>query len=420
MVSTPIRYNSQEEDHVFSSSEQLLLQALYDNNRIPLWIFNKNLELKYCFFSVSHGLRELLAAHTGRLILKIASPDFDILSYENELYYIFKFERNFESFYLFGGPMLLSGFYHITEMRSLSFADNINTMELKSLVENLPVVSLNSFGSCLRIMMLLLKQDAPGLNEISNYKFSNLQGSLNRTFIHELFENMEDCRIHTPYSHEIAVLNCVKEGNTAQLEATYKTLPQVRYGNMSNNPLRQLFYGCIANTTLITRYAIEGGLDEETAFTLSDVYIKKMENCRTLYELNILNEKMAVDFTRRVAEAKASKKPDYIKPISRCIDYIFININNKITLDTLAKEVKLTPKYLSYLFRKETGQTLSSFIEGERINKAKNLLIYSEYSYSHISHYLSFYSQSYFISIFKKRVGMTPKEYRERYSQANW
>lgn len=145
-----------------------------------------------------------------------------------------------------------------------------------------------------------------------------------------------------------------------------------------------------------------------------------MEHCKTLYELNILNEKMAMDFTERVAEAKASKKSAYIKPISTCIDYILKNIHEKITLNTLAEEVDLTPKYLSYLFRKETGQTLSSFIEDIRINRAKNLLVYSQYSYSHISHYLSFYSQSYFISIFKKKVGMTPKKYRERYSQTNW
>lgn len=401
--------------------EKSMIQALYDYNRIPLWILNGNSELQNCFLpDVSHGLKEKLFAHVDSLIVNIINTNFDILCYENELYYIFAFERNNETFYLFGGPMLLSGFYHITEMKSLSFTNNMDSKELETLVENLPIVSFTSFSSCLRIMMFLLKSDALSLDEISNYKFLNLQGSLNRTFIHELFENIEDYRIHTPYSQEIAVLNCVREGNVAQLESTYKTLPQIMYGDMSNNPLRQLFYGCIANTTLITRYAIEGGLEEESAFTLSDVYIKKMENCRTLYELNILNEKMAVDFTKRVAEAKTSKRPEYKKLISQCIDYILRNIHNKITLNTLAKEVNLTPKYLSYLFRKETGQTLSSFIEDKRIDIAKNLLIYSQYSYSTISAYLSFYSQSYFISIFRKRVGMTPKEYRGRYFQSNW
>lgn len=144
-------------------------------------------------------------------------------------------------------------------MKSLSFASSMDSNELEALVEMLPVVSLNSFSSSLRIIMLLLKKYAPTLDEIGSYKLSSLQGTLNRTFIHELFENIEDIRMHTPYSHELAVLNCVKEGNAAKLESTYRTLPEIKYGNMSNssNPLKQLFYGSIANTTLITRFAKE-------------------------------------------------------------------------------------------------------------------------------------------------------------------
>lgn len=402
---------------MLTSFEKLMIQALYEYNRIPLWVLDKNLELYESFSSyIPNALREILSDYIDRLIIKIANTNFDILCYENELYYIFDFEHDNKTFYLLGGPMLLSGFYNAIEMHSLSFAHNMNSIELKSLVENLPIISLNSFTTSLRLMMLLLRKDALSLDEISNYKFSSLQGSLNCTFIHELFENIEDYRIHTPYSHEIAVLNCVKEGNSAKLESIYRALPPTKYGNMSNNPLKQLFYGCIANTTLVTRYAIEGGLEEETAFTLSDVYIKQMENCRTLYELNILNEKMAVDFTQRVAEAKNYKQPAYTKPISKCIDFIFKNIHNKITLKDLSTEANLTPKYLSYLFSKETGQTLSSFIEAKRINEAKDLLIYSQYTYSQISQSLSFYSQSYFISIFKKNVGITPKEYRDKYA----
>ncbi|MFA9463953.1 MAG: helix-turn-helix transcriptional regulator [Velocimicrobium sp.] len=396
-------------------SEQLVIQELYDYNRIPLWIFNTDLTLQNCFFSDSlHRLQTILSVQTKKLLLKPLHSDFDVLCFENELYYFFAFKRNLQTFYLLGGPMLLSAFYHVANMRTLSFASDINAKELQAIVENLPIISFTSFSSCLRIMMLLLKGDAPSLYELSNYKFSNLQGSLNQTFIHELFENTEDYRMHTPYSHELAVLNCVRDGNVARLESTYKTLPQTKYGTMSNNPFKQLFYGCIANTTLVTRYAIEGGLEEETAYTLSDVYIKQMEHCKTLYELNMLNEKMAIDFTTRVANTNTSTQPLYTKPISKCITIISKNVHTKLTLQALAKEVNLTPKYLSCLFHKETGQTLSSFIEDKKIKEAKKLLSFSQYSYEHISHYLSFYSQSYFITVFKKNVGMTPREYRER------
>ncbi len=234
-------------------------------------------------------------------------------------------------------------------------------------------------------------------------------------FTSELFENREVIRNHTSYRQELAVLHCVRQGNIALLESTYRSLPGIIYGNMSNIPLRQLFYGSIANTTLVTRYAIEGGMEEEAAFTLSDVYIRRMEKCRTLYELNALNERMAIDFTQHVAKAQTKAVKTYSLPVTCCIDRILLNLHHKISLTELAREVGLTPKYLSCLFHKETGTKLSTFIEEKRIEEAKNLLAFSQYPLNRISEYLAFTSQSYFISVFKRKTGMTPKVYRNSF-----
>ncbi|MEO3946229.1 helix-turn-helix domain-containing protein [Gorillibacterium sp. CAU 1737] len=362
-----------------------------------------------------------MAAHIQSLISKSPDPTFDILCYEKELYYLFTFERMNEPHYLVGGPMLLSSIYQTAEMKTLSFSSTMNGRDLNLLVDNLPVVSLNSFSACLRIMLLLMRNSTLSYEEICSYKLSDLTDSFRNALIIDLFDHQEEYRAHTPYSHEIALLTCIKEGDLTMLESLYRTLPDIKYGNMSNhsNPVRQLFYGCISNTTLATRYAIEGGLDEETAFTLSDLYIKRMEACRTLYELHAVNEKMAMDFTRHVSEAKALIHPKYSAAIRKCIESITGNRQEKVSLVALAKEVNLTPHYLSFLFQKETGQTIRSFVEETRINKAKELLIYSQLSYSDISQSLFFSSQSYFISVFKRRVGLTPKKYRDLHSKSN-
>jgi len=404
-----------------TSAEQAVMQAFYDYSRAPVWVLSKSGNILRVFFSEpSPGIAEALAAHVVRITAGIRRPGFDILCFEDELYAVFSFSRGDKTLYAVGGPMLLAGFYPPAAMRTLSFAHGMNTKELESLIVTLPVVTVASFGSLLRMLMLLLNRPALSAKEIENHIDSSLQDSLKRSLTRELFENRSDYKIHTPYSHELAILHCVKEGNVSKLEATFKALPDTKYGNMSSNPLRQLFYGCIAATTLVTRYAIEGGLDEEKAFTLSDVYIRQMECCRTLYELNRLNEKMAMDFTEQVAQLRASRQPSYTEPVARCIEYIRFHIQEKISLDNLARLTSLTPKYLSLLFRKETGRTLSDFIESSRIDEAKNLLVYSRYSYSQISEYLSFSSHSYFISVFKKREGMTPREYRLRFSPSVW
>ena len=81
-------------------------------------------------------------------------------------------------------------------------------------------------------------------------------------------------------------------------------------------------------------------------------------------------------------------------------------------VDELAKEVSLSPKYLSDRFRRETGQTLHSYIQEQKIREAKNLLRHTDDSLSEISQLLNFSSQSYFTSVFRKNTKLTPRQYR--------
>ena len=129
---------------------------------------------------------------------------------------------------------------------------------------------------------------------------------------------------------------------------------------------------------------------------------------------------MAIEFTFRVTESQKIPKNYYSPAISRVIDSIYHGKNKTLTLNQLAASVNLTPKYLSALFHKETGQTLTTFIHHVLIEKAKNLLTHSDYSLGEISTYLNFSSQSYFISIFKKYTGVTPGQYRKIRQQINW
>ncbi|WOO37897.1 AraC family transcriptional regulator [Anaerocolumna sp. AGMB13020] len=401
---------------LFTAYEYEMLQSFYSINRIPLFLYDQELQLKASFLTAGSAvIQGKITKYISDFIFQIHQKDYDILCQDNELYFIFSFPYNQEKYYCLGGPMFFSELLVPMSMHALSFSNFFNTKELELLADVLPVVSLPFFSSCLRMTMLFLNKEAPELEAISSYRLSHIKYQMKGVFTSELFENREIIRSHTSYRQELAVLHCVRQGNVALLEATYRSLPGIRYGNMSSTPLRQLFYGSIANTTLVTRYAIEGGMEEEAAFTLSDVYIRRMEKCRTLYELNALNERMAIDFTEHVANAQQAART-YSPPVTCCINQILLNLHHKISLTELSREAGLTPKYLSYLFHKETGTKLSTFIEEKRIEEAKNLLAFTQYPLNRISEYLSFTSQSYFISVFKRKTGMTPKGYRNSFS----
>jgi AraC-like DNA-binding protein len=106
-------------------------------------------------------------------------------------------------------------------------------------------------------------------------------------------------------------------------------------------------------------------------------------------------------------------------PIKKAKDYIFLHLHSALTVAEISAHVGLSTNYLSALFKKETGKTIVAHIREKRIDAAKKLLVYSEYSANEIANHLTFSSQSHFISVFKKETGQTPQKYRQRYFAVN-
>ena len=116
--------------------------------------------------------------------------------------------------------------------------------------------------------------------------------------------------------------------------------------------------------------------------------------------------------------AKSKKETVYSRPVVQCIDYIYCHLNETISLQELAKETGLHPGYLSTLFHREMGLTLTEYIRKQRIETAKNMLLDSEYSYAEIAALLAFSSQSHFTRVFREETGYTPKAYQTHFFRA--
>ena len=89
-------------------------------------------------------------------------------------------------------------------------------------------------------------------------------------------------------------------------------------------------------------------------------------------------------------------------------------------LDALADVSGLSPSYISKLFHSETGITIAQYIQNKRIDAAKNLLIFTEYTTTDIANYLNFSSESYFINVFRRNCGLTPKKFRALHYRSNF
>ncbi len=95
------------------------------------------------------------------------------------------------------------------------------------------------------------------------------------------------------------------------------------------------------------------------------------------------------------------------------IKYIKKNYaDNALCLNDIANDVMISPTYLSALYKKSTAQTISDTITSIRIDVACRLLSTSQLTLREISEKVGYTNQYYFSSCFKKKMGITPSEYR--------
>lgn len=217
------------------------------------------------------------------------------------------------------------------------------------------------------------------------------------------------------YLSEYAKYTAVCNGNTETVNA------QIRSGDLallsdtrilSKHRFKNAVYHFVLSASSMAGACMDAGMGHDEAYTLSDLYILKADCCRTIDDLCKLYGEMCLDFTKRMQEIR--KKSVISLHIRKCIDYIYENLGADLSVNALAKEVKLNPTYLSRLFRSETGISLKRFVKEAKIDTARNLLRYSDLPYLTVSVALGFSSQSAFISVFKEITGMTPKTYREQ------
>ncbi len=230
--------------------------------------------------------------------------------------------------------------------------------------------------------------------------------------IGELVSIKTDCEEkHTPYKAEIRLFSCVQQGDLQKLFSELKNIDSsIITGRMSDNDIVQYKYMAVSTITLATRYAIQGGLNEKTAYEFSDNAIRAVDRLDMQANIILCLANEIIKLTKMVKKSKLH--PAHSPHIRKCVCYIAENIDKKITVSLLAEFCGISPDYLSQIFKEEMGEYLSSYISRKKLEAAKNMMLQKKTN-EEICKSLSFSSQSHFITLFKKHFNMTPAEYRK-------
>ena len=212
------------------------------------------------------------------------------------------------------------------------------------------------------------------------------------------------------YEIEQNLIKAVTNGQVHKAELYFSNLTLRQFEQRNANPLRDLKnYGIILNTLL--RKAVENAAVHPIHIdAISSQYAKKIEVATSEATCISLYKEMIRKYCLLVKNHSLKGYSLLVRKVITKIDY---DLTADLSLKVQAEYLNVNPSYLSTLFKKETGMTLTEYINRKRIENALLLLNSTDMQIQMIAQYCGITDVNYFTKTFKKIVGKTPKEYRE-------
>lgn len=151
------------------------------------------------------------------------------------------------------------------------------------------------------------------------------------------------------------------------------------------------------------------GMDVVDAYRSRDEFIRKNELSISLKEILQIRDASIVFYTKEIGKIKSINLSPFISSV---IQYIGINVYNKITVKDISDYFSISETKLRRNFKNEMNISVYNYIIKKKIDEAK-VLLKSNYTISEISYMLDFSNPSHFSKVFKKNTGHSPKKFRQ-------
>lgn len=342
-----------------------------------------------------------------------------IVLYQMESFYYCAVTRLEESCYLVTAPTCSSNWGTDVMLSPIMwYIDSARTADFKTLISDCPSMSthrLRAFANIVRLLYGVVPAEETYIKHLSSPHIAKLDEA--KTFAPTARDLnsastvvLEKSKHHHAPNFEERTLNAIVNGDVdAFLREHYRPLVG-SIGQMSLDPLRQAKYAFLCAIFPISRAAIQGGVPSEYAFQISDTYCQRMDELKTVQEVEQLLVSAGVDFCQTVQHYQPQRR--YSAYTKVALEYIRVHLFEPIKMEKIAFEANLNRRSLAHYFQKDTGLSISEYIMQKRLEEAKLLLSSTNLAIVQISERLQFSSQSYFGKKYREYWGITPKEYR--------
>ncbi len=212
------------------------------------------------------------------------------------------------------------------------------------------------------------------------------------------------------YSYENELMQAVMQGQIQRGDLIFSSLSEAAFEKRTTDPLRNMKNYCIIMNTLFRKAAENGGVQPIHLDKLSSALAVEIEQVSRLADIPSLMREIFSSYCRLVQNHSMK---NYSSIVQKTILFIESDLSANLTLSSLANVLNVSGGYLSTIFKKETGKTVTEYIRDRRIKQAAYLLCTTQLQIQTIAQHCGIMDVQYFSKIFKKQTGKTPKEYRE-------
>ncbi len=306
--------------------------------------------------------------------------------------------------FVFVGP-------YLTRYLSEADIDEKTLSELgaeKSRIMNIPVIS---DAGVFRVLMHTLFDTLWGRDNYC-WKTVDDRANVSITSLADDIEYFQADEISQRYKAEARLLDAVRRFDMDYIE---RISSEMAVGSAvekrNNNPVRNIQNYSIIMNTLLRKTAYDAGVAAVYVDRLSSMFGRRIEKVSTSMAVSHLMKEMLTEYALLIRSYSWDGYPTGIKAVLFTIDSRY---RDHLTLEELSRVAGVSPSYLSRLFSKVLGKSLSEYVNEVRITKSLKMLRNPDLSVAYAAVSSGFEDQAYYTRTFRKIKGMTPTEWRKK------